>query len=266
MIASDRRTEVHLDHQPAGRDLTGVVGSRIPYAPHTVENLSATIAERVVQHLEQEIIEGRLPPGQRLVEDEVAARVGVSRSPVREAFRILEHRGLAVVLPRKGVFVRGLEPQDVADLYTLQASVTGLTGRLAAERCRPEDVEALEAIVAGMARARDSADASKFLNLYVDFMRALTRAAGNAWIENALASCEKPILRYGYVALSMPGYVDVALERYRTAVEAIKARDAAQAEHVLRTSIEAGGRSIAEFLQNVRLTARPDVPSGQIRA
>jgi DNA-binding GntR family transcriptional regulator len=200
-------------------------------------------------YLEQQIIEGRLRPGQRLTEDEVAARVGVSRSPVREAFRLLEHRGLAVVLPRKGAFVRSLDPQDVADLYTLQAAVSGLTGRLAAERRRPEDVETLEAIVAGMARARDAADASKFLSLYVDIMRALTRAAGSAWIDKALATAEKSILRYGHVALSIPGYIDVALVRFQEAVGAIKAGDAARAEELLRTSIEAGGRRIAEYLR-----------------
>jgi DNA-binding GntR family transcriptional regulator len=213
-----------------------------------IRHLSATISERVVNYLEQEIIEGRLAPGQRLIEDEVAARLGVSRSPVREAFRVLEHRGLAVALPRKGAFVRPLDPEEIADLYTLQASVTGLMGRLAAERRRPEDVEALQSVVANMAAAAEAADALKFLACFVDFTRALTRAARSTWIEKALTTWEKTILRYGYLALSVPGYIDAALERYRAALAAIEAGDAARAEEVLRTSIEAGGRRIADHL------------------
>lgn len=211
--------------------------------------VSSTISQRVLQFLEQGIIEGRFVPGQRLTEEGVAKLVGVSRSPVREALRKLEHAGLAVVVPRKGVFVRALDAKDAPELYTLQACVTGLMGRLAAERCRSEDVESLESVVRGMGVAAQNKDPRKFLDLFVDFTRTLARAAGNEWIEKALGSWEKSILRYGYFALSIPGYMQQALARYQAALDAIKAGDAARAEEVLRSSIDAGGRRIAEFLE-----------------
>jgi len=213
-----------------------------------VTHISATVSDRVLEYLEDRIIEGELAPGQRLTEEDIAARLGISRSPVREAFRRLEHNGLAVALPRKGVFVRTLEARDALDLYTLQASVTGLLGRLAAEHRGPEDIESLEGVVRSMRAAAEIADAKKFLGLFRDLTRALTNAAGNWWIQAALATWEKPILRYAYFALSIPGYMKQALTRYEAVLEAIKQRDADRTEAILRQSIEGSGRRIAEVL------------------
>ena len=102
-----------------------------------MSHITATVSARVLEHLAQGIIEGEFAPGQRLTEEDVATRLGVSRSPVREAFRRLEHDGLAVGIPRKGLFVRRLDAGDAVSLYQLQAAVAGLLGRLAAEHCGP---------------------------------------------------------------------------------------------------------------------------------
>jgi len=218
--------------------------------------LSATIPERVVEFLEQAIIEGRLAPGQRITEEEIAERLAVSRSPVREAFRKLEALGLVTVIARKGVFVRPLDPEDCVELYTLQASVAGLTGRLAATRRTPAHLESLEAIVRGMAVAAEGKDPDKFLERYVEFTRVLTEAAGNEWIARATGAWGRAILRYGYFALSVPGYMEEALQRYQGVLKAIYAGDSAQAEAILHGSIELGGQRVAEFLRGRGSAAR----------
>lgn len=212
------------------------------------DTFSSTISERVVRYLEREIVEARLPPGQRLIEDEIGKQLGVSRSPVREALRKLEHVGLVEVVPRKGVFVRDVDPQDVLDLYVLHASVSGLIARLAARHRRPQDLEELRAVIDEMAVASRNEEPAKFLALYPEIMRVLTRASGNRWVGKALEGWEKTSLRYGYIALSIVGYMREVLSRYERLFDAVKASDEVQAEETMRASLEAGGRRLAEHL------------------
>jgi DNA-binding GntR family transcriptional regulator len=223
-----------------------------------MEHISSTISERVLRFLETEIIEARLAPGQRLTEEQIAGQLGVSRSPVREALRKLEHVGLVSVVRRKGAVVRPLDAQGAADLYVLHACVTGLIGRLAARNRSQRDIADFEALVSELRLALEHEDPTKFLSLYPQVMRVLTRAAGNGWIENALDLWEKPARRYGFVALSIPGYMEDVVARYEQVLEALKARDAPKAEEVLRSSHEVGGQKLARFLNEARATqAKP---------
>lgn len=231
-----------------------------------MDHISSTISERVLRFLETEIIEARLAAGQRLTEEQIARQLGVSRSPVREALRKLEHVGLVSIVRRKGAVVRSLDARGAADLYTLHASVTGLIGRLAARNRSQADIADFEALVSELRLALKHEDPSKFLSLYPQMMRVLTRAAGNEWIESALESWEKPARRYGFVALSIPGYMAEVVERYERVLEALKARNAPRAEEILRASHEAAGEKLARFVSDARaLQASPGRPGSARR-
>jgi DNA-binding GntR family transcriptional regulator len=214
-----------------------------------MDHISSTIAERVLRFLELEIIETRIPPLQHLAEDEIARQLGVSRSPVREALRRLQYLGLVTIVPRRGAVVRALDPHGAADLYMLHACVSGLIGRLAAQNRKPNDIADFEGVIRELRLALRHEDRAKFLSLYPEVMRILTRMTGSQWIERALETWEKPARRYGFAALSLPGYMQEVLRRYESVLEAVKTGDAAKAESVLRSSLEAGGRKLARFLE-----------------
>lgn len=223
--------------------------------PYCMENtdppghLSSTLSQRVAEFLQRELIEGRFNGSQRLTEDEIAARLGVSRSPVREAFRMLQHQGLLAIAARRGVFVRPLNGKDAADLYALQGAVLGLAARLSMARARPKELERLESVVQAMATALEVDDPNTFLQSFVDFARVLTELSGNQWIKRTLSLWEKTILRYGYFALSrIPGYMQEALGRYQCVVALMKAGRGEEAQLALSSSTEAGGMRVAEFL------------------
>ncbi len=225
-----------------------------------MDHISSTISERVLRFLETEIIEARLAAGQRLTEEQIARQLGVSRSPVREALRKLEHVGLVSIVRRKGAVVRSLDARGVVDLYVLHACVTGLIGRLAARNRSEVDIADFEALVCELRLALKHDDPAKFLSLYPQMMRVLTRAAGNEWIQSALESWEKPARRYGFVALSIPGYMEEVVARYEQVFEALKTRDAPRAEEILRASHEAGGEKLARFLNDARAAQAPGRP------
>ena len=98
----------------------------------------------VFENLRGAIVEGRLKPGERLMEVQLAEQLGVSRTPVREAIRKLELEGLVVMLPRKGAYVANMSLKDLIDVLEIRASLEGLAASLAAERITDEDIKKLE--------------------------------------------------------------------------------------------------------------------------
>ena len=100
----------------------------------------------VFENLREAILEGKLEPGQRIMEVQLAEQLGVSRTPVREAIRKLELEGLVVMLPRKGAYVADMSLKDIIDVLEIRSSLEGLAAYLAADRITEEGVERLKAI------------------------------------------------------------------------------------------------------------------------
>jgi DNA-binding GntR family transcriptional regulator len=96
-----------------------------------------SLAENIVEDLEQKIFAGKLKPGQRIIEDPICEAFGVSRSPVREAFQILEKRGLVVREPRKGISVTKVERQEAENYYRIRYVLEGLAISLTVQNQRP---------------------------------------------------------------------------------------------------------------------------------
>ena len=141
--------------------------------------LSRTVSEQVHGFIQHALLSGHLDPGDRLAEGELAAALGVSRTPIREALRQLDSDGLVVVLPHRGTFVRALDPRRGRQLYEARLLVEPATARAAAARVTDEQLETLRPLLASAryeARSGDMGGAS------VDneaFHLALFRIAGN---------------------------------------------------------------------------------------
>lgn len=116
------------------------------------------LRDQIREQLRKRIIDGRLPPGARLVERELAAELGVSRVPVREAVRMLESEGFVQVVPRRGVVVKQLSRTDVEELFDVRESLEVLATRRAAENARPAD---LRRLAQHLKKARRALDAGK---------------------------------------------------------------------------------------------------------
>ena len=113
----------------------------------------STLPEAAAERLRTLIIEGELAPGARLNERELSERLGVSRTPLREAFRMLAADGLLVQLPNRGAQVVSLSREDVRHAFEVMASLEGLAGELAAARVTDGDLGELRALQAEMEQA-----------------------------------------------------------------------------------------------------------------
>ncbi|MEV0698296.1 GntR family transcriptional regulator [Saccharopolyspora sp. NPDC050389] len=148
------------------------------------------LRDQVRQELQARIADGRLRPGDRIFEQELAAELGISRVPVREAIRMLQSEGFVDVLPRRrGVFVRGLDRQQVKELFEVREALEVYAARLAAERAETADVAQL-ADLAGKARdAHESGDVNAMSDANATFHDKLVGLAGN----DLLASMLEPL-------------------------------------------------------------------------
>ena len=136
-------------------------------------------SERVTKQLRDEILDGARAPGDRLVERDLAADLGVSRVPVRDALRVLVAEGLVTPRPRSWAVVRAFTADDVANLNEVRAAFEPLMFRLAAQRRTPEGVERLRAVLAAELEAARAGDPVAARRAAADFHEVVISLAGN---------------------------------------------------------------------------------------
>ena len=155
---------------------------RMKRHPHPTIALlqSSSLTSVVQQEIERRILQGELAPGAKLIEAELAAGLGVSRGPVREALRALAETGLVRLEKNRGVFVREISVAEADEIYELRATLDQMAGRKLARTIRPEQLEELHAVVKRMqdAAIRDDREGYHLANLR--FHDALVEFAGNA--------------------------------------------------------------------------------------
>ena len=195
--------------------------------------------------IRRRIVEGGYRPGQRLVEQRVAEELAVSRTPVREAFRMLQTEGMVVVEPNRGARVRSLAPTDVADVYELRALLETRAAELAAERASGDEqdrIDAAEDVFASAVGAADLDDQASLRTVFVAngaFHRAVLDAAHSERLAGALAG----VADDGLVFQAFRHYGRTDMERsalfHRLVAEAVRRGEAGRAgrlmyEHVLQ--------------------------------
>ncbi|WP_323771837.1 GntR family transcriptional regulator [Antarctobacter sp.] len=203
------------------------------------QNGGASQGNATYQRLLDEIREGRLMPGERLRETELAERLGVSRTPVREAIRQLEADGLVAHLPRIGASVRKLDYAEVMELYEMRAVLEGTAARLAARAASEVELLELAALNEQLAGAGTGPEASRLNRI---FHATLLDAAKNRFLARSMLSLQRALMILGPSQLYDSARAVEAVEEHRHLLEALMVRDGAAAETAMRAHIEAAQR------------------------
>lgn len=188
------------------------------------------------RRLLDDIRRGDLAPGARLRETELAERLGISRTPVREAIRMLEADDLVTHQPRLGATVRRLGHGEVVELYEMRAVLEGTAARLAARGAAMVEIEELAALNEAMARAA-SPEAARDLNR--QFHHALQQAARNRFLGRTMAAIGKAMLILGPTTLTDPARAAEVVAEHAEILTAVAGRDGPRAEAAMRAHIEA---------------------------
>jgi DNA-binding GntR family transcriptional regulator len=174
----------------------------------------------VVPALREAIVSSLMPPGARLTEVTLAARLKVSRTPVREAFAQLEREGLVTVVPRVGVFVREVSERDIEETYAVRAALEALAVELATRHRSAVGAAQLNEVVADMAKALEIADSRAYTKALDRFYLVIMSLANNATLCTMQRSLLSPVRRLRRIAMSQPGRMEAS---YR---QTIRIRDA----------------------------------------
>ncbi|MFI0717565.1 GntR family transcriptional regulator [Streptomyces sp. NPDC021224] len=141
------------------------------------------ISDQVYGLLRQSIVDGELGPNDRVVESEIARRLGVSQAPVREAVKQLAREGLLMHIPRRGHFVVEISSQDAEYARQVREPLERLAARLATEHITEEQLEMLDHLVAHMHDAVATNDVSRFRDADIEFHTLISQSAGNPFLE-----------------------------------------------------------------------------------
>lgn len=137
------------------------------------------LGEQVSRILADAILEGTLKGGDQLVEADLQKQFGISRSPLREAFRDLEKKGLVVIAPRRGTFVKRITRKEIEETFPLRAMLEGLAARLAKIRMTEAFLEEMEAALRGMEQAGERRDPKAYWQEHLAFHDCFIQASGN---------------------------------------------------------------------------------------
>jgi len=205
----------------------------------------ATAQQHAHGFLRHEIVAGHLPSGTRIKAEEVAARLGISRMPVREALRQLDAEGLVVIRPNRGAVVTSLTADDVVELFEMRGVLEGLAVRLGVGRIAEDELAALERL---LERMRRHSDHLKWIERHNAFHERLCKASGRERLCREiikLRSQVEPYLRLfatRHPARELVGY------EHELILDAIRGGDPAHAEDVMRNHVRQNGFGIAETL------------------
>ena len=208
--------------------------------------LSRTVAD----WLAQRIISGEEPPGARLAETKLAELAGVSRSPVREALRILAREGLVEILPRLGAQVARVGPDDVRELYACRMLLEPTATALAVGALTAEDVSALDEVRGAMEAAVAADDGQRFLSENIAYFRLLLGRCPNPTMRELVEVTWNKAARYWSIFARLPRYSRGSLAQHRILHDAVRAGDPAAAEAADRAILE---RALHEILATIEV-------------
>lgn len=200
----------------------------------------------VYEILRNAILEGRLEKGKRIMETTIADELSISRTPVREAFRMLENEGLIEYFPRTGIIVKGITLEDIIYIYDVREVLDGLAVHQACRFIKKEEIGKLREILRMMEEAIAKEDNESLFELHSRFNRIIMEASGNPWLIEYLTNIYEYINSFRRITLSQSERKIISLKEHIRLVEYIEAGDAVNGEKYCREHIRIAKRILLE--------------------
>ncbi len=205
-----------------------------------------TLREKILENIRDAILKGELKPGERVSEPDIAERYGISRTPIREAFRQLESEGYLTVIPRKGAVVAKHTETDIEEFYSIKSVLEGYAANLAAERMTAKDVDKLESINNRLAKLSKSNDVKTFFRVHNEFHEYFIRASGNQRLFELIHQLLQKFEYLRVASLSLPGRMEISVQEHKKIVEAFRRNDGVTADLLVRKNAAYSGQVLLQ--------------------
>ena len=157
------------------------------------------LREIVYEELKMQILTGKIAPGTRMMEVELAESMGVSRTPIREAIKKLEQEGLVVIEPRKGAYASQISVKDMVDILEVRQDMEGLAAHMAAYRMTPKQMKELESISIAYNKAVEEGNMADMIRFDTDFHNLIVESCNNSILTMMINQLQELLLRFRYV-------------------------------------------------------------------
>jgi DNA-binding GntR family transcriptional regulator len=215
------------------------------------------LSERLREAIEEEIATSKLAPGHRLDEVELAARFGVSRTPIREALSLLVGEGLVENRPRRGVVVAQVSPQRLVEMFEVMAELEAMCARLASRRMSDEELRLIEAAHEACRGAADAGDADAYFYANERFHFAIYGASHNHYLIEQASALQRKLRPYRRLQLRVRNRVRRSFEEHQAIVDALRAGDAEGAVRCVRNHVVVQGERFADLIASLSQLPQP---------
>ena len=195
------------------------------------------LRDSVFNTLREAILRGDLVPGERLMELQLAAKLGVSRTPIREAIRMLEREGLAITIPRKGAIVAGMTEKDMQDVLEIREALEELSVQVACDKITDEEVAKLRENMENFETSLKSGDIKRMAEADVEFHDVIYQATDNPKLINMLNNLREQMYRYRVEYLKNPSNHEQLLREHEAIYRGIMAKDKDAVTEMIRKHI-----------------------------
>jgi len=216
-----------------------------------------TLREKILETIRDAILKGALKPGERVSEPELAERFGISRTPIREAFRQLESEGYLQVIPRKGAVVASLTERDIEEFYAIKSILEGYAARMAAENLVEKDIERLEVINEKLHQIANDGDVKTFFRIHNEFHDLFIKAAGNDKLHDLINQLVLKFNRLRLASLSQPGRMEISVQEHKKIIQAFKEHDGERADNLVRRTATIGAEVLIQNMGDEEGQAKP---------
>nr|WP_288555374.1 GntR family transcriptional regulator [uncultured Mediterraneibacter sp.] len=203
----------------------------------------------VFNTLRQAILRGELKPGERLMEIQLANKLGVSRTPIREAIRKLELEGLVLMIPRKGAEVAEITEKNMLDVLEVRRALEELAVKLACERITEEEIQELKEAADAFQKILSEKDITKIAEADEAFHDVIFKSTGNDRLIQLLNSLREQMYRYRLEYLKREEYHPQLLEEHQQIIDRITRKDQSEAAELIDRHI---GNQVDVMLEMIR--------------
>jgi DNA-binding GntR family transcriptional regulator len=205
-----------------------------------------TLREKILEHIRDAIVSGAMKAGSRVSEPDLAERYGISRTPIREAFRQLESEGYLTVIPRRGAVVTSFSQKDIEEFYAIKSILEGYAARRACEKLTVRELDKMQTINDRLQEMASHGDVKHFFKVHNDFHDLFIKAADNDKLRDMINGLVSRFQRLRLMSLSLPGRMAVSIQEHQKIIDAFRARNAVLAESIVSKNAEYGGKVLMD--------------------
>ena len=208
------------------------------------------LRKQVYEVLRETILTGKLKPGEKITEVKIAEELNVSRTPVREAIRMLELEELIVIVPQRGVFVAGIKSiKEINDIFQVRAELEGLAAYLAAEKISEKDIKKMNNYISQLKQGFDENDLQRCIEIDIAFHQIIYEVSDNKWLQKMLDSLFEQVTRFRSRSLGREGRMESALHEHKELSQAFADGNAQLAKELAREHIEHARQSVINVFE-----------------